>query len=212
MSVFSARLRELRTSKELTQQRLAQFLNTSKSSVNMYERGEREPGLEMLENIADFFNVDLDYLLGKTDIKRRVSISKKSSTSHQIKIPVLGVVRAGQPIDAVEYIIDYEEIPESLARTGDFFALQIKGDSMSPRIKSGDIVIVRKQEDVESGDVAIVLINGDEATIKKVKKFDGGITLIPSNPEYDVLTFSNAQVSSLPVQIIGKAIEVRGKL
>lgn len=72
-------------------------------------------------------------------------------------------------MEAVENILDYEEISEDMARQGDYFALQIKGDSMEPRIKEGDVVIVRKQPDVESGEVAIVLVNGDEATIKKCK-------------------------------------------
>lgn len=126
-------------------------------------------------------------------------------------IPVLGVVRAGLPVEAVENIIDYEEISEEMARQGDFFALQIKGDSMEPKISDGDVVIVRKQPDVESGEIAIVLVNGDEATIKKVQKFTGGINLVPSNPAYDVKTFDNQKIESLPVKIIGKVVELRAK-
>lgn len=209
MSLFPKRLKELRQSKELSQQKLADILKTSKSSINMYERGEREPGFEMLEAIADFFNVDLDYLLGKSNIKRRISVTP--TKRRHFKIPVLGVVRAGLPMDAVENIIDYEEIREEMARTGAFFALQIKGDSMAPRIKEGDIVIVRKQPDVESGETAVILVNGDEATVKRVQRFDGGINLIPTNPAYSVLTFTNAQIDSLPVRILGKVVELRAK-
>ena len=128
-----------------------------------------------------------------------------------VKIPVLGLVRAGIPMDAVEYIIDYEEISEDMARQGEFFALQIKGDSMEPKISDGDVVIVRKQPDIESGETAIVLVNGDEATIKKVQKFTGGINLIPSNPTYDVMTFTNEQIEKLPVRILGKVVELRAK-
>lgn len=209
MSLFPKRLKELRQSKELSQQKLADILKTSKSSINMYERGEREPGFEMLEAIADFFNVDLDYLLGKSNIERRISVTP--TKCRHFKIPVLGVVRAGLPMDAVENIIDYEEIREETARTGAFFALQIKGDSMAPRIKEGDIVIVRKQPDVESGEIAVILVNGDEATVKRVQRFDGGINLIPTNPAYSVLTFTNAQIESLPVRILGKVVELRAK-
>ena len=216
MPTFSKRLRELRTSKDLSQQKLAELLNTSKSSINMYERGEREPGLEMLESIADYFNVDLDYLLGKTDVPLKISFvevsaKNKINQSKGLKIPVLGSVRAGLPMEAVENIIDYEEISEEMARQGDFFALQIKGDSMEPRIKEGDVVIVRKQPDVESGEIAIVLVNGDEATIKKVQKFTGGVNLVPSNPSYEVKTFTNQQIESLPVKILGKVVELRAK-
>lgn len=127
------------------------------------------------------------------------------------KVPVLGYVRAGIPMDAVEYIIDYEEISEEMARQGEFFGLQIKGDSMEPRIKEGDVVIVRKQSTIENGEIAIVLVNGDEATIKKVQKFDGGINLVPSNPAYNVMTYTNEQIEKLPVQILGKAVELRAK-
>lgn len=136
---------------------------------------------------------------------------EKTQNTKSLKIPVLGSVRAGLPMEAVENILDYEEISEEMARQGDFFALQIKGDSMEPRIKEGDVVIVRKQPDVESGEIAIVLVNGDEATIKKVQKFTGGINLVPSNPTYDVQTFDNHKIESLPVKILGKVVELRAK-
>ena len=126
-------------------------------------------------------------------------------------IPVLGKVVAGIPLDAIEDIIDYEEIPLSMAKSGEFFALQIKGDSMEPKFSEGDVVIVRKQDDVDSGSIAIILVNGNEATIKRVKKFDGGINLVPTNPAYDVLTYTNEQIENLPVRIIGKVVELRAK-
>lgn len=198
--MFAENLRILRERKEMTQQQLADALKISRSTIGMYEKGNREPDFETLELIADFFNVDMGRLIGNLT-------PKKGNW-----IPVLGSVRAGLPVEAVENIIDYEEISEEMARQGEFFALQIKGDSMEPRIKEGDVVIVRKQPDVESGDIAIVLVNGDDATIKKVQKFDGGINLIPSNSAYNVLTYSNAQIESLPVQIFGKVVELRAKL
>lgn len=126
-------------------------------------------------------------------------------------IPVLGKVAAGIPIDAVEYIVDYEEISEDLASKGDYFGLQIKGDSMEPKFSEGDVVIVRKQSTIQSGEIAIVLINGGEATIKKVMLFDGGINLVPSNQAYEVKTFTNEQIEKLPVQILGKVVELRAK-
>ncbi len=197
--MFSENLKLLREAKDLTQQQLADKLSISRSTIGMYENGSREPDFETLEIIADFFNVDMGRLIGNLSPKKGKWI------------PVLGLVRAGIPMDAVENILDYEEISEDMARQGEFFALQIKGDSMEPRIKEGDVVIVRKQPDVENGEIAIVLVNGDEATIKKVQKFDGGINLIPSNPNYNVLTFSQAQIENLPVQILGKVVELRAK-
>lgn len=130
-----------------------------------------------------------------------------------IKIPVLGRVVAGVPLEAVEEILDYEEITPDLAATGDFFALQIRGRSMEPRMLEGDVVIVRKQDDVESGDIAIVLVNGDEATVKKVKKMSTGITLIATNISvYEPHFYSNEEIEALPVQILGKVVELRGKV
>ena len=134
-----------------------------------------------------------------------------SHENNKYIIPVLGKVTAGIPIDAVEYIVDYEEISEEMASKGDYFGLQIKGDSMEPKFSDGDVVIVRKQSTIQSGEIAIVLINGDEATIKKVMLFEGGINLVPSNQAYQVITFTNEQIDKLPVQILGKVVELRAK-
>ena len=196
--MFREQLKLLRNQKHLSQAQLAKEIGVSSSTIAMWESGEREPkNYETLEIIADFFNVNMELLL--------------TGTIAPTRIPVLGKVVAGIPLDAIEDIIDYEEIPLSMAKSGEFFALQIKGDSMEPRIKEGDVVIVRKQPDVESGEVAIVLVNGDEATIKKVQKFNGGINLVPSNPAYEVKTYSNDDIESLPVSIIGKVVELRAK-
>lgn len=196
--MFREQLKLLRNQKHLSQAQLAKEIGVSSSTIAMWESGEREPkNYETLEIIADFFNVNMELLL--------------TGTIAPTRIPVLGKVVAGIPLDAIEDIIDYEEIPHSMAKSGEFFALQIKGDSMEPRIKEGDVVIVRKQPDVESGEVAIVLVNGDEATIKKVQKFNGGINLVPSNPDYEVKTYSNDDIESLPVSIIGKVVELRAK-
>ena len=196
--MFREQLKLLRNQKHLSQAQLAKEIGVSSSTIAMWESGEREPkNYETLEIIADFFNVNMELLL--------------TGTIAPTRIPVLGKVVAGIPLGAIEDIIDYEEIPHSMAKSGDYFALQIKGDSMEPRIKEGDVVIVRKQPDVESGEVAIVLVNGDEATIKKVQKFNGGINLVPSNPAYEVKTYSNDDIESLPVSIIGKVVELRAK-
>lgn len=128
-----------------------------------------------------------------------------------IRIPVLGKVIAGIPIEAVEEILDYEEIDEKMARTGEFFALQIKGDSMEPIMSEKDVVIVRKQEDVDSGDTAIILVNGDEATVKKVIKKENGIMLVPTNPAYEPMFFDEYDIQMKPVKIIGRVMELRKK-
>ena len=123
----------------------------------------------------------------------------------------MGTVQAGLPSTAVENIIDYEEIDEALASTGEFFALQVRGDSMEPKFSQGDVVIVRKQDDADSGDIVVALVNGDEATIKRLKKRPEGILLIANNPTYEPMFFSNREIRELPVRVIGKVVELRAK-
>lgn len=130
------------------------------------------------------------------------------------RIPLLGRVAAGIPIEAIENIEDYEEmyIP-ALEDPHDYFALRIVGHSMEPRIWDGDVVIVHKQSDVDSGQIAVVLVNGDDATVKQIKKSDAGLTLIGLNPTvYSPHFYTADEVNHLPVRILGAVCEVRGKI
>lgn len=202
-------LKRLREEKEMTQAELGKALEISPSAIGMYEQGRRTPDIPTLKKIASYFNVSLDYLLGNAPAK---AVQQKP-TGRGVRIPVLGRVVAGIPIEAVEEILDYEEITPELAATGEFFALKIRGHSMEPRMMEGDVVIVRRQDDVDSGDVAIVLVNGDEATVKRVKKQEEGITLIATNTSvYEPHFYSNKEIAELPVRILGRVIELRGKL
>ena len=206
---FAEKLKELRQQKGMTQSELAKLLNMQRSTLGMYETGKRGPNFEVLNMFANFFNVDMNTLMDMNN----TSNQNPSSPVRSIKIPVLGTVVAGIPLEAVENIIDYEEISLAMAATGEHFALRIKGTSMEPRICEGDIVVVRKQEDIESGETAIVLINGGEATVKKVKKTEEGIMLIANNMAvYSPHFYSNKEIEELPVRIIGKVVELRGKL
>lgn len=197
--MFAENLKILRERKQITQQQLANKLDISRSTIGMYENGSREPDFETLELIADFFNVNMDRLIGNLN-----PTDKKM-------IPVLGYVRAGLPIEAVENILDYEEISENMARQGEYFALKIKGDSMDPRMREGDVVIIKKQNIVDNGDIAVVLVNGNDATVKKFFKYESGINLISFNPNYEPFTYTPEQVNNLPVQVIGKVVELRAK-
>lgn len=198
---FAEVIKKERQKRNYTQQELAKALNVSASTVGMWEQNSRVPKLEKLEEIADFFNINLDELSGQTP----------SNTCGGIRIPVLGSVRAGIPLEAIEDIVDYEEIPEAMARSGEYFGLMIRGDSMSPVFVEGDVVIVRKQESADTGDAVIALVNGDEATIKRLKRTQEGIVLIPNNPEYLPMVYTNEQIKNLPVRILGKVIELRRK-
>ena len=203
------RLKELRNQKNISQKKLADKLSVSRSTVAMWETGASQPDTNMLLQIANFFNVSVDYLLNNENISNS---QIKVHTKNSVKIPVLGEVAAGFPMFADENIIDYEEIPAEMAKNDDYFALKIHGDSMEPRICNNDVVIVRKQSDVESGDIAIVLINGDSGTCKKILKYENGITLLSFNVAYEPRFFTNEEINTLPVTIIGKVVELRGKL
>lgn len=196
MLTIGENIKKARKQANLTQVELAKITNLSRSYIGDIEKDRYNPSLSTLKAIAKATNQPLNFF-----------ISNQSNTPAKgIKIPVLGRVVAGTDI------IDYEEITEELARTGDFFALQVKGESMAPRIRENDVVIVRKQSTVENKEVAIVLVNGNEATIKEVQFQENGITLIGWNPAvYTPHFYSAKDIETLPVQIIGKVVELRGK-
>lgn len=202
------RINELRKQNKYSQQKLAAVLNVHQTAISQWETERTTPDIELAAKMANLFGVSIEYLLGKSD---ESSAPAEHRRPKGIKIPVLGIVPAGIPVEAIEDILDYEEIPEHMASTGEFFGLKIKGDSMLPKICDGDIVIVRKQPDVESGETAIIMVNGDEATCKKVVKQENGITLVPNNPAYDPRFFTNKEINSTPVRVIGKVVELRRK-
>ena len=195
-------LRQARKAKGLTQSEVAHAIGLTQTGYSYCENGKAKIDKDQLLKLAELFEVSTDYLLGNTS----------TSYSKGVRIPVLGEVAAGIPIEAMEDIVDYEEIDAALAATGDFFGLRIKGSSMEPRIREGDVVIVRKQDDADTGDTVVVMVNGDSATVKRIKKEpDGSLVLIPNNPAYDAQHFSPAEIADKPVHIIGKVVELRGK-
>ena len=207
---FRTRLKQLRNEKKINQRELANFLKVAPSTISMYESGQREPNFEVLESLADFFNVDLNYLLGKSNKTTKLML-EDSQPSQGLQIPVLGTVAAGMPISAVEDILDYEEVPQSWENQGEFFGLRFKGDSMQPKMDDGDVVIVRQQSDANSGDTVIALVNGDDATCKKLQKTENGIMLVSTNPNYLPMFFTNEEIATKPVVILGKVVELRSK-
>lgn len=199
MNRFPEMLNHLRTQKGLTLDKLSEDLGISKATLSMYENGKRYPRLEMEELLADYFNVSMSTLRGEPN-------------GSGFRIPVVGHVQAGIPTEAVEDVVDWEEIPQAMAQRGDYIGLKVRGSSMEPRFVEGDTVIVRRQPDIESGEIAIVFVNGDEATMKKVLKQENGITLIALNSTvYEPHYYTNQQIAELPITIYGKVVELRGK-
>lgn len=206
MALIGNNVKTYRKRAGLTQLELAEKVNMSRSHIASIEIDKYNPSISTLEAIAQAIGIDMETLVG-SDYKE-ATFTKKG-----VRIPVLGEIRAGIPIEAITDVLDYEDISAEMAAGGEYFGLRVKGDSMVPVLLEGDTIIVRQQPEVENGETAIVSINGDEATVKKVKfNQDGSVMLIPNNPSYDALYFTKEEVLSLPVKILGKVVEIRRKL
>lgn len=185
----------------ISQTEICQTLGFSMSTFSDWVHARTYPRIDKIELMANYFGIE------KSDLVEERTKSQRAG----VAINVLGRVAAGIPINAITEIIDTEEISEELAKTGDFFALKIKGDSMEPRIVDGDVVIVKQQEDAENGDTVIALVNGDDAVCKRLRKYRDGLELISNNPAYAPMFFDKETIETKPVRIIGKVVELRGK-
>lgn len=172
----------------------------STSQPTAWKKGTA-PRFDSIQALSDYLGVPPSVLLEENDYRPQAPV----------KVPVLGNVAAGIPIEAITDIEDYEEIPAAMAAGGEYIALRIHGRSMEPRMLEGDVVIVRLQETIESGEIAIVMVNGGDATCKRVRKTESGIMLVPLNPDFEPMFYTAEQVEKLPVRIIGKVVELRGK-
>lgn len=210
---FSSQLKQLRTEKELSQQELANIIGVSKSSINMYERGEREPGLETLETIANYFNVDMDYLMGRQEAPRKIALTTVSKSTlpadaipyepvPMVLIPLVGVVNCGIPLFAEDNIEEQIPTPAAEVLTGEtYFWLRAKGDSMrNIGIHDGDLLFIRQQSDVDSGDIAVVSINGDDATLKRIIKKENSLVLQPENPSHETKIYVGSEVDNICIR------------
>ena len=202
METVGKRIKSIRGKLNMSQVDFADKINVSKQTLYKYENDiiTNIPS-DKIESVAKIGHVSPSYLMGWDE----------NNSKNAVSINVLGRVAAGIPLEAIEDINDTEEISEEMARTWEFFGLKIDGDSMEPKISKGDVVIVRKQDDAETGDIVIAMVNGNDATCKRLKKYEDGIALISTNPAYDPMIFSDEQRESTPVRIIGKVVELRAK-
>ena len=207
---------------------LANKTKISKAQICNYLKGTYKAKQDKLYIIAKALDVSEAWLMGyDVDMDREWFPDNKEdltnitidnaryieTTTKTVKIPILGKVPAGVPIEAIEDIIGYEEIPASMLRDGNnYFSLKIDGDSMYPDYKTGDIIIIRQQNDCNSGDDCVVMVNGDDATFKRVVKQEKSIILKPLNNNYEPYYFDEYEIMTKPVKIIGVAVEVRRKL
>ena len=194
----------MREEKGLSQDALAKLTGyTDRSSIAKIEKGLVDLQQSKIELFANALGTTSRELVGWDD--------ESPQDNKGVIVNVLGRVAAGIPIEAVENIIDTEEITEDLARTGKFFGLRIQGDSMEPDIHNGDTVIVRQQEDAETDEIVIALINGNDGVCKRLKKYQNSIALVSVNANYEPMYFTKEEVEMKPVKIIGKVVELRRK-
>ena len=185
----------------VSQSELCNTLGIKMPTFSDWVNAKTYPRIDKIELMSNYFGIS------KADLVEEHTSRVKSSSI----VKVYGRVAAGIPLEAIEDVIDEEEISEELARTGEFFGLRIAGDSMEPDIHNGDTVIVRKQDDAESDEIVIALVNGNDGVCKRLKKYADSIALISLNPSYEPMYFSNAEIESKPVRIIGRVVELRRK-
>lgn len=185
----------------LTMKELADKVGVSEGTISRWESGEiQNMRRDKVLKLSSALNLEPGDIMGwNNKIK-------------SIRIPVIGMVHAGVPTDAIEDIIEWEEITSDIASKGEILALKVSGDCMEPKISEGDVIIVLAQSDCESGDIAVVMVNSHEAILRKIKKFENGsINLVPTNPNYPVNRFSREDIINLPVRVLGRVIELRAK-
>lgn len=201
--ILSYNLKYYMERRGMTQADLAQRLNIGQSTVAEWYHGRKYPRPGNLQQIADILGVYLSDL--------REPMNEKGQIKKAVAIPVLGSVPAGIPLEAIQDVLDWEEISDGMARLGEYFALRIRGNSMEPRIREGDVVIIRRQDHVENGEIAVVMVNGDDATIKKFYDTGSGVMLVGLNPAFEPITYTPEEAEALRIHVIGKVVELRAK-
>ncbi len=211
---FSKNLKFLRENKKISKNKLGEMVGVNQSTIGRWESNEITPSIDNVEEVAKALNVALPDILIKDlrfDNGELIDLP-----SDNVKIPVLGRIPAGMPLEAIEeeYTTDYEEIPRAWLRGGnEFFALKLDGDSMEPEYQDKDVVIFRKAPDCESGQDCCIRINGYDATFKRVKKQLNGIMVIPLNENnstgFTTTFYTNEEILNMPVEILGVVKQIR---
>ena len=201
--IFSENLKKQAAIAGENQPDIAEVLGVTKSAVNAYFMGNKMPRMDCIKKLADHFGCNVSDLVDDKSVEDQITA---------VAIPVLGTVPAGVPIEAIQDILGYEEIPKIMADTGEFFCLRVEGNSMYPLLYSGETIVIKKQETADNGDIVVALVDNEETTVKRLKKVSDGIILEAENPEYNSLYFNEKQIQNEKVKIIGKAVESRKKL
>lgn len=206
MSEFTERLKKAMQIRNIKPSELSEQADIPKSAISQYLSGLYEAKQKSIFKLANALNVSEAWLMGlDVPMERNIQVKPRRT----VKVPILGYIRAGMPIDAITETVGDYFITEKKAKTGKFFALKVKGDSMFPYVLEDDIILFKQQNNCENGQICAVMVNGDDATIKIVKKDETGITLIPYNPIYPKIHYSNEEIIEKPVIIAGVFEELR---
>lgn len=217
---FANRLKHIMNIKGIKAVELSQKTNIAKSQISHWLNGTYKAKQDSLTVLADFFDVNEAWLMGfDVPMNKDLDTSKiddniiyEITNKPKVQIPILGNVPAGVPIEAIEDILGYTDIDYDLVKYGErYFSLKIKGDSMYPDYLPNDLIIVKQQNDCNSGDDCVVLVNGYDATFKRIIKEEDGIKLKPLNNNYETRKYTNTDIKNKPVIIVGVCKEVRRK-
>ena len=212
-------LKNIRESLGYSTHDINKLCEISQSYISLMENGKRRPSPIILKKLASAYfldYIDLYEKAGYIDLAEKEKIDKSNQNTikenNYAVVFIYGSIPAGVPMECIEDIIDTEEIPADMLKGGkQYFGLKVKGNSMYPEYIDGDIIILEKIEDCESGQDCVVMVNGNSGTFKRVFKNENGIILQPLNSEYQPMIYTNEQIESLPVKVIGKAVELRRK-
>lgn len=201
--LFSQQIKKLRKEHGLSQSRLAKELRVTQQAVGKWETGKSTPDSDTLRIIAEYFKTSVDFLLG---VDRLVENAVAYSDS-DFAVPIIGTVKAGY--NALAYNDDYGVEFANVRDPENYFYLIVKGDSMEPRIKDGDLALVHKQNTLNDGDLGVIVYGDNEGTLKKFVKRDNMIILQPFNPEYESKVITGEDLNN--VYIAGRVVETKTK-
>lgn len=211
---------------------LEKEMGWGRGSIGKIKNAKRKPALDKLQKIAERFGVSVSEIAGddlanphRKNIIRVYSPEEQERNRSKLanlfaldtglryskRIPVLGRVAAGIPIEAQQEVLDWEEVTGEMALSGEYFCLRIDGDSMEPKFSKGDVIIVRQQDTAEDGNYVVALVNGSDAVCKRLKKYEDGIALVSTNPAYAPMYFTAQEIETRPVRILGVVKELRAK-
>lgn len=197
-NIFSLNLKRIMSKQNKNQNDVIKDLEIKQSTFSDWYLGKRIPRMNVIFQLAEYFKVDIRDLIDEPKLNRGN------------RIPIFSKIPAGIPIELIEDVIDYEELdPKMFTGDKEYFGVKVSGDSMYPEYRDGDVLIVQKINDCESGQDCIVMINGNDGTFKRVKKTEEGVILQPLNPNYEIKFYSNKEIEELPIKIIGVVKEIR---